>query len=659
MQPHTTTRTPSATDSTTATSEAASATTTTTTTTTAAPASLPRLNTLSARSSSDSPRSVMEGRVQVVMELLQRTLRLAGVASNPGSVPLGVPRGSVSGSLSSSVSGSVPGSVPGSLPSREASTTKDTLAALFSHHAQLAAQARVVSGQHAALQGGMQFRDKQRATQLLRKARQLHIDAEVKMSHINANIKKLQQEDPLGADAFVATLKDNPLQHFTPNISTNSISGGSIGGPFQALNMSNPSSALPTPPTSHTLPAHQDPSTLLILRRLSILVASAFAAPDVDPFGTHFLLHALILIRRFLFPATPRSLSPAMTLAVEDLKQDPVNLYLCSLMLVECQLRDGQTSTSIWRKWLAHAINNASSTATFDTISAKLVSAKRTLVKALDHNILISTSEYDMFLQVFRGCLSSRNSKQFTQRYAENHDVIGRMGGSEGYGVRNAGPGGGSIGIPVLPGVTPTQQFPFVFTASVGGSGLATGSSTHSSVSSSIHGGSITTLPPPSTLLPPTNSHQLAPLIPQAMTSTSRQHPFKLAPIRNAVSFSGGAYPFHNLHPMSMPLPPFNLSSVGGVGGGGVPQPQQASVTGRLLKSPLLLHRKVSRSPLVDHEEEERVRNLGGGGGVGGGGFSYAMPRVGSPMDAGSSARDPMGGVGLLLNHGGGGGNGG
>ncbi|KAJ3025397.1 UNVERIFIED_CONTAM: Serine/threonine-protein kinase 16 [Siphonaria sp. JEL0065] len=57
------------------------------------------------------------------------------------------------------------------------------------------------------------------------------------------------------------------------------------------------------------------------------------------------------------------------------------------------------------------------------------------MVMALDHNILISTSEYDMFLKVFRGCLSARNSKTFTESYAENHSQLGRIGGSEGYGV--------------------------------------------------------------------------------------------------------------------------------------------------------------------------------------------------------------------------------
>ncbi|KAI8844993.1 hypothetical protein BJ741DRAFT_586557 [Chytriomyces cf. hyalinus JEL632] len=177
-------------------------------------------------------------------------------------------------------------------------------------------------------------------------------------------------------------------------------------------------------------------SDTIILRRISVLVASAFSVP-VDPFGTHFLLHSLILIRRILFPSTPRTFpDPEMESQVLELRQDPIALYLCALMIVECQLRDGQTSMLIWRKWLRHAFNNPSDNTTrFDSVSSKLPTVRKIMLHALDHSILVSNNEYDSFLKVFRSCLSARNSRQFTASYTVNPNL--KIGGSEGFGVHH------------------------------------------------------------------------------------------------------------------------------------------------------------------------------------------------------------------------------
>ncbi|KAJ3223094.1 hypothetical protein HDU81_009400 [Chytriomyces hyalinus] len=266
------------------------------------------------------------------------------------------------------------------------------------------------------------YMDKQRLTQYQHSSKQILLDLSVKKSHVKAALDKLQAVDPAGAAAFAA-------HHSQLKIDTDphraSILSGSLFG-----------DEIPHPATSTTFPVSRQQmseSDIIVLRCISVLVASAFSVP-VDPFCTHFLLHSLILIRRILFPSTPRTfLDPEMEAQVIELRQDPISLYLCALMVVECQLRDGQTSMLIWRKWLRHAFSNSTDTAHFDTVSAKLPTVRRIMLHALDHSILVSNNEYDSFLKVFRSCLSARNSRQFTASYAANPNL--KIGGSEGFGV--------------------------------------------------------------------------------------------------------------------------------------------------------------------------------------------------------------------------------
>ncbi|KAJ3110310.1 hypothetical protein HK100_003081 [Physocladia obscura] len=214
------------------------------------------------------------------------------------------------------------------------------------------------------------------------------------------------------------TNTSEPAKEAIMRVSPQSMSSAAVSPPLASISQDT----IQLQPQQQQLQQHPasqiDSAIVLILRRLSILVASAFTAP-VDPFGTHFLLHALILIRRFLFPA-PAATTNQSPLS-DALKQDPISLYLCALMLVECQLRDGQTSALVWKKWLRHAINShADADAMNARIAGSLVNARRVLAVALDHQILISTQEYDMFLKVFRGCLSTQNKRVFNAVTAPN-----------------------------------------------------------------------------------------------------------------------------------------------------------------------------------------------------------------------------------------------
>ncbi|KAJ3386299.1 hypothetical protein HDU84_001643 [Entophlyctis sp. JEL0112] len=191
--------------------------------------------------------------------------------------------------------------------------------------------------------------------------------------------------------------------------------------------------SLLTPPeplgenTKDQSPLGVDAEMLLVLRRLSILVASAFAAP-VDPFGTHFLLHALILIRRYLFPpagsTSPSSEFPSSILDATDSTREPldaVTLYLAALMLVESHLRDGQTSTRVWRRWLQHACaSHRDATGLYERVSERVIAARRRVVVAVGYSVGVGVGEYDAFLKVFRGVLAGRNGRAFERSVAAN-----------------------------------------------------------------------------------------------------------------------------------------------------------------------------------------------------------------------------------------------
>ncbi|KAJ3130005.1 hypothetical protein HK100_008307 [Physocladia obscura] len=221
-----------------------------------------------------------------------------------------------------------------------------------------------------------------------------------------------------------------PAKEAILRVSPQSMSSAAVSPPLANISQGTIQLQKQSQQSQRQLTTQIDSETVLILRRLSILVASAFAAP-VDPFGTHFLLHALILIRRFLFPA-PTAAKNQSPLS-DTLKQDPISLYLCALMLVECQLRDGQTSAVVWKKWFRHAINSHSNAEAMNMrIAGSLVNARRALAVALDHQILISTQEYDMFLKVFRGCLSAQNKRVFNAVTAANSGSSGVGGGGGG-----------------------------------------------------------------------------------------------------------------------------------------------------------------------------------------------------------------------------------
>ncbi|KAJ3248707.1 hypothetical protein HDU77_008032 [Chytriomyces hyalinus] len=428
--------------------------------------------------SAEQNRVTMEGRISVVMDLLLRSLRLASQPSfaPPASLQLPASTSSVSSvpslshfniSNASSPSNSLSsaGSIGGSTranPFNLASTSplsqhsnpttnqlnpiskpidptsidtalqlRSTLSAMWSEQIQLHQRyqtlVRNYNQQLANKKSATSYMDKQRLTHYQHSSKQILLDLSVKKSHVKATLDKLQAVDPAAAAAFTANhlqLKIDTDPH-RASVLSGSLFGDEIPLPPASTNNNNNSFPMARQQMSE--------SDIIVLRRISVLVASAFSVP-VDPFGTHFLLHSLILIRRILFPSTPRTfLDPEMESQVTELRRDPISLYLCSLMVVECQLRDGQTSMTIWRKWMRHAFNNPSDTTHFDSVSAKLPSVRRIMLHALDHSILVSNNEYDSFLKVFRSCLSARNSRQFTASYAANPNL--KIGGSEGFGV--------------------------------------------------------------------------------------------------------------------------------------------------------------------------------------------------------------------------------
>ncbi|TPX63694.1 hypothetical protein CcCBS67573_g08614 [Chytriomyces confervae] len=422
--------------------------------------------------SAEQNRATMEGRISVVMDLLLRSLRLASQPSFASQASLQLPastssvssvpslsRFNVSNASSPSNSLSSAGSIGASTranPFNLASTSplsnltntttpiskptdptsidtalqlRSALAAMWSEQIQLHQRyqtlVRNYNQQLANKKSSTSYMDKQRLTQYQHSSKQILLDLSVKKSHVKATLDKLQAVDPAAAAAFTANhsqLKIDTDSH-RASILSGSLFGDEIPQPATSTNNNSF-------PVSRQQMSESD---IIILRRISILVASAFSVP-VDPFGTHFLLHSLILIRRILFPSTPRTfLDPEMESQVIELRQDPIALYLCALMVVECQLRDGQTSMLIWRKWLRHAFSNPSDTTHFDSVSSKLATVRRIMLHALDHSVLVSNNEYDSFLKVFRSCLSARNSRQFTASYAGNPNL--KIGGSEGFGV--------------------------------------------------------------------------------------------------------------------------------------------------------------------------------------------------------------------------------
>ncbi|KAJ3248397.1 hypothetical protein HDU77_008133 [Chytriomyces hyalinus] len=428
--------------------------------------------------SAEQNRATMEGRISVVMDLLLRSLRLANQPSfaPPGSLQLPASTSSVSSvptlshfnisnasspSNSLSSAGSIGGSSSRANPFNLASTSplsnmtsntetptpiskpidptsidtalqlRSELSAMWSEQIQLHQRyqtlVRNYNQQLANKKSSTSYMDKQRLTQYQHSSKQILLDLSIKKSHVKATLDKLQAVDPAAAAAFTANhsqLKIDTVPH-RASILSGSLFGDEIPQPASSTNNNNNGSPMSRQQMSE--------SDIIILRRISVLVASAFSVP-VDPFGTHFLLHSLILIRRILFPSTPRTfLDPEMEAQVIELRQDPIALYLCALMVVECQLRDGQTSMLIWRKWLRHAFSNPSDTTHFDSVSSKLATVRRIMLHALDHSILVSNNEYDSFLKVFRSCLSARNSRQFSASYAANPNL--KIGGSEGFGV--------------------------------------------------------------------------------------------------------------------------------------------------------------------------------------------------------------------------------
>ncbi|KAJ3230467.1 hypothetical protein HDU78_008299 [Chytriomyces hyalinus] len=422
--------------------------------------------------SAEQNRATMEGRISVVMDLLLRSLRLASQPSFAPQASLQLPASSssvssvpslshfnVSNASSPSNSLSSASSIGGSTranPFNLASTSplsnltntttpiskptdptsidtalqlRSALSEMWSEQIQLHQRyqtlVRNYNQQLANKKSSTSYMEKQRLTQYQHSSKQILLDLSVKKSHVKATLDKLQAVDPAAAAAFSAN--HSQLKIDTDSHRASILSGSLFGDEI-------PQPATSTNNNSFSVSRQQmSESDIIILRRISVLVASAFSVP-VDPFGTHFLLHSLILIRRILFPSTPRTfLDPEMESQVIELRQDPIALYLCALMVVECQLRDGQTSMLIWRKWLRHAFSNPSDTTHFDSVSSKLATVRRIMLHALDHSILVSNNEYDSFLKVFRSCLSARNSRQFTASYAANPNL--KIGGSEGFGV--------------------------------------------------------------------------------------------------------------------------------------------------------------------------------------------------------------------------------
>ncbi|KAJ3229794.1 hypothetical protein HDU81_004999 [Chytriomyces hyalinus] len=423
----------------------------------------------------------MEGRISVVMDLLLRSLRLASQPSFAPPASLQLPASStssissvpslshfnISNASSPSNSLSSAGSIGGSTrvnPFNLASTSplshstsnptsnppnptskpidptsidtalqlRSTLSAMWSEQVQLHQRyqtlVRNYNQQLANKKSATSYMDKQRLTHYQHSSKQILLDLSVKKSHVKATLDKLQAVDPAAAAAFTAN-------HLQLKIDTDPQRASILSGSLFGDEIPQPATSTTTTNTFPMTRQQMSESDVIVLRRISVLVASAFSVP-VDPFGTHFLLHSLILIRRILFPSTPRTfLNPEMESQVTELRQDPIALYLCSLMVVECQLRDGQTSMTIWRKWLRHAFNNPTDTTHFDSVSAKLPIVRRIMLHALDHSILVSNNEYDSFLKVFRSCLSARNSRQFTASYAANPNL--KIGGSEGFGVNH------------------------------------------------------------------------------------------------------------------------------------------------------------------------------------------------------------------------------
>ncbi|KAI8832086.1 hypothetical protein BJ741DRAFT_615261 [Chytriomyces cf. hyalinus JEL632] len=427
--------------------------------------------------SAEQNRVTMEGRISVVMDLLLRSLRLASQPSFALPVSLQLPASTssvssvpslshfnISNASSPSNSLSSAGSVGGNsranpfnlastsplsnMTSNTETTTpiskpidptsidialqlRSALSAMWSEQIQLHQRyqtlVRNYNQQLANKKSSTSYMDKQRLTQYQHSSKQILLDLSVKKSHVKATLDKLQAVDPAAAAAFTAN--HSQLKIDTDSHRASILSGSLFGDeiPQPATSTNNNDNGFPVSRQQ------MSESDIIILRRISVLVASAFSVP-VDPFGTHFLLHSLILIRRILFPSTPRTfLDPEMEAQVIELRHDPIALYLCALMVVECQLRDGQTSMLIWRKWLRHAFSNPSDTTHFNSVSSKLATVRRIMLHALDHSILVSNNEYDSFLKVFRSCLSARNSRQFTASYAANPNL--KIGGSEGFGV--------------------------------------------------------------------------------------------------------------------------------------------------------------------------------------------------------------------------------
>ncbi|KAI8611051.1 hypothetical protein BC830DRAFT_1142951, partial [Chytriomyces sp. MP71] len=432
-------------------------------------------------------RVTMENRISVVMDLLQRTLRLAatqacvgtglapqvGGSAGPFSLPspsnsLSLP--SLSSSNSSETSATAPASSTRPIPFAplKPSTSPQTAAASASSAASVSSlqhieslRSQLVSLWNELVQLTLRhqqlvksysnsadpnnYKNRQRTTHYQKLYKQNVLQLGEKRGQVEPLLAQLRAVDPPAAQTverhFNGFNLESNLQH--ASLMTGSLFGDERKSPLPPPNSKHSPTQqdqpLPQPQASLVFQQQRTPRApmtdqeSIILRRLSILVASAFSVA-VDPFGTHFLLHALILLRRVLFPSTPHSAdSTAPAVDTNDLRSCPVSLYLTALTLVEAQLRDGQTSLHVWRKWLAHAMQGCADPSLFPAVCARLTHVKRDLLHSLDHGILVSSSEYDAFLKVFRGCLSARNGRTFTASYTRNPNL--RMGGSEGFGV--------------------------------------------------------------------------------------------------------------------------------------------------------------------------------------------------------------------------------
>ncbi|KAI8620834.1 hypothetical protein BC830DRAFT_1096896 [Chytriomyces sp. MP71] len=445
--------------------------------------------------SAEQNRITMENRISVVMDLLQRTLRLAATQASAGigfqpqmggasqlgaggsTGPFALPSPSnslslpsLSSSNSSETSATAPASSTRPIPFAplKPSTSPQTAAASASSAASVSSlqhieslRSQLVSLWNELVQLTLRhqqlvksysnsadpnnYKNRQRTTHYQKLYKQNVLQLGEKRGQVEPLLAQLRAVDPPAAQTverhFNGFNLESNLQH--ASLMTGSLFGDERKSPLPPPNSKHSPTQqdqpLPQPQASLVFQQQRTPRApmtdqeSIILRRLSILVASAFSVA-VDPFGTHFLLHALILLRRVLFPSTPHSAdSTAPAVDTNDLRSCPVSLYLTALTLVEAQLRDGQTSLHVWRKWLAHAMQGCADPSLYPAVCARLTRVKRDLLHALDHGILVSCTEYDAFLKVFRGCLSARNGRTFTASYASNPNL--RIGGSEGFGV--------------------------------------------------------------------------------------------------------------------------------------------------------------------------------------------------------------------------------